>query len=47
MEVARIHIDGTKMTAAKQGIDVVEKDVVSIHINYTVVVKHAPHIELV
>lgn len=47
VEVARIHIDGTKMTTVKQRVDVVEKDVVGIHVNHTVIVKHVPHIQLV
>lgn len=47
MEVAWIHIDCTKVTTLKERVNIMEKDIVRIHINYSLIVKHIPHIEFV
>ena len=47
MEVTRIHIHGTEMTTLKEIVNVMEEDVISIHIDYTIIVKHIPHMQLV
>lgn len=47
MEIARIHVDCTEMTTLEQIVNVVEENVIGIHINNTLVVKHIPNVKLV
>ena len=47
MEVAGIHIYCTEMTTLKEIINVMEEDIIGIHVDYTFVVKHIPYMQLV
>ena len=47
MEVTRIHIHCTEMTTLKEIVNVMEEDVISIHIDYTFIIKHIPHMQFV
>ena len=47
MEVAGIHVDGAEVTTFEQIINVVEENVICVHVNHTLVLEHVPHVELV
>lgn len=47
MEVTWIHVDSTKMTTLKEGVNIVEEDVIRIHIDHSFIVEHIPHVKLV
>lgn len=47
MEVARIHVHRTEVSALEELVNVVEEEVIRIHVNDTLVLQHIPHVELI
>lgn len=47
MEVAGVHIHGTEMTTFEEIINIMEENVISIHVDNTLIFKHIPDVEFV
>lgn len=47
MKIARIHVDGAEVATFEQIINVVEENVICVHVNHALVLEHVPHVEFV